>query len=94
MAAMGGFDKPILHGLCTYGISAKLVIQNYADGDPKRLNSINARFVGHVFPGETLVLHTWKDGNKVIFKGVTKERGKDVIVGLIELNEVAKPKLW
>lgn len=56
MSAMGGFKVPILHGLCTYGITAKAVYEKYHSEDPTLLKKINARFTGHVFPGETLIV--------------------------------------
>ena len=54
MAAMGGFDKPILHGLCSYGIATRLVYDKYCNNDPTLIKSVSARFTSHVFPGETL----------------------------------------
>lgn len=54
MSAMGGFDVPILHGLCSYGVTAKIIIQTYCKGDQSLFKSISARFTSHVFPGETL----------------------------------------
>ncbi len=60
MAAMGGFDKPIIHGLCSYGICAKLVYDQYCDNDPNNFKEMNARFTSHVFPGETYVVDMWK----------------------------------
>ena len=56
MSAVGGFKVPILHGLCFYGITAKAVHEKYHKEDPQLLKKINARFTGHVFPGETLVV--------------------------------------
>ncbi len=93
MAQMGGFDQPILHGLCFYGISAKLVAQAFADGDVNKIKSVQARFTSHVFPGETIQLSGWKEGNKVIFSAKTAERGKEVIQGVVELNETPSAKL-
>jgi acyl dehydratase len=93
MAQMGGFEKPILHGLCSYGISAKLIVKSFCDGDVNRLRSVQARFTSHVFPGETLQLSGWKEGNKVFFTAKTLQRGKEVIQGVAELNETATPKL-
>ncbi|KAI8837061.1 hypothetical protein BC829DRAFT_426205 [Chytridium lagenaria] len=66
MAAMGGFDKPILHGLCTYGIAGKHVMQTYGGGDPASIKSIKVRFAKHVFPGKV---------EKVIFQVKVVERG-------------------
>jgi len=63
MAALGGFEKPILHGLCTYGISARLIYEKFAKPDPSRIKMINARFTSHVFPGETLIVESYKEGN-------------------------------
>ena len=59
MAAMGGFDKPIIHGLCSYGIIAKLVYDQYCANDPNNFKEMNARFTSHVFPGETYVVDMW-----------------------------------
>ena len=63
---MGNFDKPILHGLCSYGISAKLIAQFYCKGDGNKIKAMQARFTSHVFPGETLVVSTWKNGERVL----------------------------
>merc|ERR1711976_941821 len=65
MAAMGGFDKPILHGLCFFGITAKLVVQGLCDGDDTRLAEFNGRFTSHVFPGETIKTQMWLNGSQV-----------------------------
>eukprot|EP00335_Anophryoides_haemophila_P000167 CAMPEP_0204821216 /NCGR_PEP_ID=MMETSP1018-20131115/5153_1 /ASSEMBLY_ACC=CAM_ASM_000518 /TAXON_ID=46462 /ORGANISM="Anophryoides haemophila, Strain AH6" /LENGTH=68 /DNA_ID=CAMNT_0051922923 /DNA_START=555 /DNA_END=761 /DNA_ORIENTATION=- len=68
MAAMGGFDQPILHGMNFYAIAAKAVIKKFCDGDDQLLQSISARFTSHVFPGETVVYKMWKEaGNIVVF---------------------------
>jgi acyl dehydratase len=91
MAQAGGFDKPILHGLCTYGISGKQIIQAYCNNEAKKLKSIKARFTSHVFPGETLEFRTWYDGKgTVLFEGATKERGKQVIVGVAQIEPAQK----
>jgi acyl dehydratase len=91
MAALAGFEKPILHGLCTYGITAKQIVQTFAEGDVNVLKNIRARFTSHVFPGETLEFAFWVEGNKISFEAKTKERGLVVIVGdsLVDLG----PKL-
>lgn len=53
MAEMGGFKKPILHGLCTYGVTCWLLIEKFGYNS---LEEYTARFTSHVFPGETLIL--------------------------------------
>lgn len=91
MAALGGFEKPILHGLCTYGIAAKAIVQTFCGGNGNLLKSICGRFTSHVFPGETLIVSLWKDGNKIAFAVKTKERGLDVLIGGGEI--APNPKL-
>ena len=61
-AAMGGFDRPILHGLCTYGFTARALLHALCDGDPDRFAHIEGRFSAPVFPGETLTVHAWETG--------------------------------
>jgi len=90
MSAMGGFETPILHGLCSYGFSARAIQEKYSNTDPQAIRQINARFTSHVFPGETLVVQMWKEGNNVIFATKTKERGKVAVQGVLTLKPQAK----
>jgi len=93
MAAMGGFDKPILHGLCTYGMGAKAIISSFCDYDVLRFKNYHGRFTSHVFPGETIRYSMWKNGNQVILSGSTVERGLECIVASCELLETPLAKL-
>jgi acyl dehydratase len=59
-AKMAGFDRPILHGLCTYGHAGRAVLRHACGGDPARFRSFAARFAGVVFPGDTLTTRGWQ----------------------------------
>ncbi|MCA9608056.1 MAG: SDR family NAD(P)-dependent oxidoreductase, partial [Myxococcales bacterium] len=76
-----GFDKPILHGLCTFGYAGRHVIGAMApDGDPRYFKSIKVRFAKNVYPGDTLVTEMWRDGDqKVVFRCKVEERDEVVI---------------
>jgi acyl dehydratase len=61
-AAMAGFDRPILHGLCSYGITCKAVVDRVLDGEVGRVAEYSTRFAGVFFPGETMRVRVWDDG--------------------------------
>jgi 3-hydroxyacyl-CoA dehydrogenase/3a,7a,12a-trihydroxy-5b-cholest-24-enoyl-CoA hydratase len=95
MAKAFGFARPILHGMCTFGMATRHVVNAFApDGDPRYVKSIKVRFASTVLPGESLVTEMWKEGNKVIFRTKIKERGEVCISNAaIELwTELPKPK--
>lgn len=78
-AAFGGFEKPILHGLCTYGIACKAAVDRLLDGDVSQVAKYQARFRGVVYPGETIVTSMWREGNMIHLRADTKERGSEVL---------------
>ncbi|KAI0303726.1 peroxisomal hydratase-dehydrogenase-epimerase [Multifurca ochricompacta] len=73
-ATSGGFERPILHGLCSMGISGKHVVKTFGP-----FSDIKVRFAGIVYPGETLITEMWKEGDKVIFETKVKERRTTVL---------------
>jgi len=79
VARMAGFPRPILHGLCTYGVACRAVLQTFADYDPARIKHFDVRFSAPVFPGETIVTRMWKDGDVVSFEASVAERNVTVI---------------
>lgn len=78
-ARAAGFDRPILHGLCTWGMAAHALLAHCAGSDPTRLHSLYARFSAPVFPGETLRLEVFRAGNEARFRVRVPARDKVVI---------------
>lgn len=74
MAALVGFDRPILHGLCTFGFAGRALLHSVCDSDPANFGSIGARFASPVMPGETLTVHMWEDGDRVVFQALVGDR--------------------
>lgn len=62
VAAKAGFERPILHGLCTMGIAAHVALAVLADWNPERIKGVSARFTASVFPGERLAVELWANG--------------------------------
>jgi 3-hydroxyacyl-CoA dehydrogenase/3a,7a,12a-trihydroxy-5b-cholest-24-enoyl-CoA hydratase len=96
IAQMVGFDKPILHGLCTFGHSARAVLKSglVPENNPALLRSVTARFSKPAYPGETLVTSCWEmegaGGGRIVFQTTVKERGVVVLEGgLAEIGEAA-----
>ncbi len=65
---VGGFPRPILHGLCTYGFTGRALLHALCDGDPARFRSMEGRFSSPVMPGEALTVEMWVDGQQATFQ--------------------------
>ncbi|AMK25570.1 MaoC family dehydratase [Sphingobium sp. TKS] len=78
-AKLAGFDGPILHGLCTYGLSCRAVLQTICEYDPSRIIHHSARFSAPVYPGDTVRIDIWKDGDAASFEASVPSRGVTVI---------------
>ncbi len=79
-AKLGGFDTPILHGLCTFGIACKAVVDTLLDGDVTAVKRYQVRFTGVVFPGETVVTSMWREGDRIVLSATTKERSEKAVL--------------
>jgi acyl dehydratase len=77
-AALAGFDRPILHGLCTFGFTGRALLHGLCDGDPSRFKAMDGRFSSPVFPGESLTVNMWVDGGEAIFQ-TTGDDGRVVL---------------
>jgi len=77
-AKMGGFDRPILHGLCTYGFTGRALLHTLCAGDPSRFRSMSGRFSKPVYPGEALAISMWVDGKECLFR--TTNPAGDVVL--------------
>jgi acyl dehydratase len=78
-AKRSGFPRPILHGLCTYGITCRAVLQHVLGYDAEQILSHQVRFSSPVFPGDLITIDLWKDGRDISFEARVKERNVTVI---------------
>jgi acyl dehydratase len=76
-AKMAGFDRPILHGLCTYGFTGRALLHSLCGSDPARFKSMEGRFSKPVYPGDALTVKMWVDGGEAIFR--TETQNGDVV---------------
>lgn len=78
-ARRAGYEQPILHGLCTYGIACRAVLASYCHNEPARLGALRARFTAPVIPGETLRTHLWSEAGTLRFECRVVERDRIVL---------------
>gem|GEM_PF-21475 len=76
-AKLGGFERPILHGLCTYGFTGRALLHTLCGSDPARFQSMGGRFSKPVMPGDELAVCMWVDGNECLFQ--TRNQDGDVV---------------
>lgn len=81
-AGIAGFDRPILHGLCTWGMVCKAVVDTVLDGDVTRVRSYAAQFHGVVYPGETLHTQVWSESERLVVAASTLERQAPVLANV------------
>lgn len=78
-ARVAGFERPILHGLCTYGLTCRAVLQAFCGFDSDLIGSHAARFSAPVLPGDTLTVDLWREGKTILFEARVVARGVIVI---------------
>ena len=78
-ARKAGFPRPILHGLCTYGIAGRAIVRACCDDDPARIERFDVRFSAPVFPGEAVTTRIWRDGSEIAFECLVAERDAKVV---------------
>lgn len=79
LAPVAGFDRPILHGLCTLGVAGHAILKTYCDYDANRFKCLSLRFSAPVYPGETIRTEMWRNGNNVSFRAKVVERDTVVL---------------
>lgn len=86
-AQKAGFDRPILHGLCTYGLVCKAIVDHVLDGAPEAVRSWSTRFVGSVYPGETIRIEAWQQEGGLAVQASIDSRSQPVLGhGWLETN--------
>lgn len=80
-ASLAGFDRPILHGLCTYGFTGRALLHTMCESDPAKFRSMEGRFASPVFPGEELTIEMWNEGAGECIFQTRGEDGRIVLVG-------------
>jgi acyl dehydratase len=78
-AKAGGFDRPILHGLCSYGIVCKAIVDGVLGGDPAKVARWQARFRGVAFPGESYETRWWREGERILVEAWSRDRGQIIL---------------
>jgi acyl dehydratase len=79
VAHAAGFDRPILHGSCTFGLAGRAILRTCCEGHPSGLKRLGARFSKPFFPGETLRTEVWRHGARVYFRSRSLERDAVVL---------------
>lgn len=78
-ARAAGFERPILHGLASFGMAGHALVETFCGHDPDRLSAIRCRFSAPVFPGETITIHSWRRGLEILFEASVLETGRKVL---------------
>ncbi len=89
-AEMAGFERPIMHGLCTHGFACRALIKSLVPGRPERVRRMNCRFSKPLYPGDPIKTRIWKDGDGRALWQVVNDRTGDTVIdfGVFEYGPV------
>ncbi len=89
-ARASGFEKPIMHGLCTHGYSCRALVQSLVPGEPEKARRMSCRFSKTLYPGQPIETHIWKTGEgQAVWKTINKETREEIITnGIFEYGDV------
>ncbi|GAA1854241.1 MaoC/PaaZ C-terminal domain-containing protein [Microbacterium koreense] len=85
-AARGGFERPILHGMCTYGFATRLLLAELCGGSVARFQRISGRFARPAYPGDPMRLRAWRDDEGAAFQVVTHDGEVVIDRGRLDLQ--------
>ena len=88
----GGFDQPILHGMCTYGFTGRALLHTAAQSQPTRVRSMSARFTKPILPGEQITVAIWVDGDDVSFRTSDSTGAVVIDCGSAVIDSAALPE--
>jgi NAD(P)-dependent dehydrogenase (short-subunit alcohol dehydrogenase family)/acyl dehydratase/putative sterol carrier protein len=94
-ARMSGFEKPIMHGLCTHGYACRALCDALIPGEPQKARRMACRFSKPLYPGVPIEIHIWKAGQgSALWRVINAETG-DVVIdkGVFEYGEAVKPRI-
>lgn len=98
-AKASGFEKPIMHGLCTHGYACRALVKHLFPGEPERMSRLQVRFSRTLYPGESVTTQIWKmEEGRGLFRTLNAQKG-DVVIdqGIVEwlsAEEMERRKEW
>ena len=94
-AKMAGFEKPIMHGLCTHGYACRALIQSLIPGEPEKARRMNCRFSRPLYPGMPLQVQIWKTGDGRAVWRIQNMKTQEIVIdnGLFEYGDIPKDEI-
>ena len=94
-AKMSGFEKPIMHGLCTHGFACRALIKSLVPGEPEKVRKFNCRFSKTLYPGIDIKTQIWKtEEGKALWRTINSQNGETVIdFGEFEYGDVPEDNI-